>query len=183
MLDEPLREPARVRTAHERDERPGDARERGGVERLHVVRGERGHRRRQPAMRHRDADRAGDGRERRHAGDDLERDIGVGERERLLPAAAEEERVAALEPDDEAVAAELDEKLVDLFLRQAVALDRDPVRLGDELGRNETVVDEHVRLAHVREPLHRDEARIARACADEGDAHPAGVGVDVERID
>ena len=108
---------------------------------------------------------AGHSAERRDAGHDLERDAGRGEREGLLPAAPEDERVAALEADDRAaLRAVRDEQRVDRFLRAAVAgdADRDPRRLGDELARDEPVVDEHLARAHELEPAHRDQAGIAR---------------------
>ena len=126
-------------------------------------------------MRQRNPGRGGHGGECRHSGDDVERDAGCGQRQRLLAAAAVDEGIAALETHDvEPRAAELDEQRVDLVLRQARTADDERLvgRLGDELRRDEAVVDEHVACAHALEPLHRDEAGIARAGADEGDGHP-----------
>src|SRR5581483_9488406 len=107
-------------------------------------------------------------RERRDARDDLERDPRSVERERLLAATAEDERVAALEADDlEALAAEPDQQVVQLLLADAGARDPERVlgRLVDELGR-----DERVAGADELEALRRDQARVARARADEIDA-------------
>jgi hypothetical protein len=174
VLDQSLGEPLEAGEAHEGDERSRCARERGGVETLDVVRCERGHGRREAAVRDRDADRAGNGCERRDAGDDLERDAGIGERERLLAAAPEQKRVTALEAYDTGpLAAERDEHRVHLVLCEAVALDSQCVRrcLVDELGRDEPVIDEHVACTQALEPLDRDQSRVARAGADERNGH------------
>ena len=74
-------------------------------------------------------------------------DPGFGERKRLLAAAPEDERVATLQPHDvEPGSAELDEHLVDPFLVDALARDHDRIvrRLGDELGRDQRIVDDRV---------------------------------------
>jgi hypothetical protein len=123
VLDQALCETLEACEAHERDERAGDAGERGGVELLHVVRCERRHGRGDPAVRDGDAGRSGHGGERRHARDDLEREAGVGERQCLLAAAPEEQRIAALETHDLAMPSVGDEEVVHLLLGMAVALD------------------------------------------------------------
>jgi len=186
VLDQTLREPLEPGEAHEGDERPGRARECRSVEALDVVRGERRHRRRDAAVRDGDAGGAGNGRERRDAGNDLERYARLDERERLLAAATEEERVPAFEPDDVvAKPAVGDEQRVHLFLLEAVALDPQRIggRLVDELASDESVVHDDVARAHALETLDRDQTRVARAGAYQGDAHLAGVGVGVGRID
>ena len=116
MLDQPLREPLGTRAPHEGDERSGQTRERGHVELLDVVRGERRHGLRDTAVCHRDQRRLGHGRDRRHAGHELEGDARIGERECLLAAAAEDERVAAFQTHDEAPAAVVDQRAVHLRL-------------------------------------------------------------------
>ena len=103
-LDQPLRKPPDDGAAHERDERPGDLRERARVELLDVVRCERGDHLRDAAMRDGDAGRLGHRSDRRDAGHELERHAGPHERERFLAAASEDERVAALQPHDAAAA-------------------------------------------------------------------------------
>ena len=81
-------------------------------------------------------------------GHDLERHAGVGQRERLLAAAAEDERVAALEAHDlEALrgparrAASFSSawRIVSRGISERIV-----GRLGDELRRDEHVVDERV---------------------------------------
>ena len=74
----------------------------------------------------------------------------LGERECLLAAASEDERVAALEADDLEPAAPVgDEQVVDRGLVERLAGDAESLgrRLRDELGSDETVVDEHVAAA------------------------------------
>ncbi len=86
---------------------------------------------------------------------DAERDAGRGEGEGLLAAAAEDEGVAALEADHaQTCARELDQALVDpelLRARPAGPLaDRLEPRAGaaerEDLGRDQRVVKDHVRL-------------------------------------
>ena len=96
---------AQAPDAHQEDERVDARREMRPVDAGVVLRGifvagDDGERRREPAVRHRDARVRGRGDGRRDAGDDLERDAGGGQRLRLLAAAAEDERVAALQPHD-----------------------------------------------------------------------------------
>jgi len=172
VLDQPLGEPLEAGEAHEGDERARDPGEGGRVERLDVVRCERRHRRRDPAMRDGDAGRSRNGCERRHAGDDLERHVRAGERQRLLAAAPEKERISALQAHDAALPPVEDEEIVHLLLREAVALDAQRIggRLVDELLSDEPVEHDHVTCAHARETLDGDQARVARAAADDRDA-------------
>ena len=94
-----------ARLAHQHDERVDGGRQGGPVDGSAalvgiVVAGDDGERRREPAMRDRDA---GVGRHRHrgaHAGHDLERNPGRRERFGFFAAAPEHERVAALQPDD-----------------------------------------------------------------------------------
>ena len=147
VLDQPLGEPADDRAAHEGDERARDARQRGGVELLDVVRGERGHGRRDAAVRDRDADRLGHRRDRRHARHELERHARIGERERFLAAAPEDERVAALQANDATpVAAVHDEQLVHVVLLESSRAMRSASAgaSSSELLCDEPVVDEHL---------------------------------------
>lgn len=177
MLDQPLGEAFELCEPHEGDERPRRGGERGCVETLGVVRGERGHRRRDAAVGDGNAGGSGHGCERGHARDHLERHTGAGERERLLPATSEQERVAALQPDDVERVAVVNEELVHLLLREPVALHaaRPRRRLVDELRSDEPVVDQNVTRAHACEALHSDEPRIPGSRADERDAHESAL--------
>src|SRR5207237_10828502 len=114
-------------------------------------------------------DRRGPRGERRGPGYRLERPARVDEGERLLAAAPEDERVAPLEPHDPAAAAAVrDEQRVDLLLPEPVARDaqRADGRLGDDLGCDDPVVDEHLAGAHAREPAEGDQLRVTGAGAD-----------------
>ena len=118
----------------------------------------------------------GDRRGRRDARHDLRGDAGPTQRERLLAAAAEDERVASLQPDDaRAGRAVLDEQRIDPRLAQPVTRHEEGVgrSLGDELGGDEPVVDEHVAGADELQPPDGDQPGIAGARADEVDAHPS----------
>jgi len=117
--------------------------------------------------------RRGRGRDSRH---DLEVQASGGQRGRLLTTAAEDERVAALQPDGlEPGAAEADEQVVDRLLGQPLARDAERVlrRLGNELGRDEGVVDHRVAGAKAGQAADRDQLGVAGAGADEVDRHPS----------
>src|SRR5581483_5698969 len=82
--------------------------------------------------------------------------------------------VAALQPDDvEAAAAVGDEQARDLGLVEPLAVDDErPGRaLGDQLGGDQAVVDEHVAAADQLEPPRRDQAGIAGPGADQEHGH------------
>ena len=103
-------------------------------------------------------------------------DAGSPQGERLLATATEDERVAALQPDHvEAELAVVDEQLGDRRLVEPVAAEHERARrgLGDELGSDEPVVDEHVARTDELEAAGRDQARIAGPGADEVDGHPS----------
>jgi hypothetical protein len=125
-------------------------------------------------MRDRNACRRRDGRDGRHAGHDLEVDSGFGERERLLSAPAEDERISSLQADDLEVApAQRHEQSVDLGLPEGIARDTKGVCgcLIDELGTDQSVVDERVARSNELEAFDRDEPGITRPRADEIDGH------------
>ena len=125
-------------------------------------------------MRDRDSGRGRNGAERGDPGHDLEWHAGLGQRQGLLATAPEDERVAALQADDVQAALPVEnEPPGDLFLLELVAADQDRVRrsLRDKLGGDEPVVDEHVARPEEIEPARRDQARVARAGADEVDGH------------
>jgi hypothetical protein len=97
------------------------------------------------------------------------------EEERLFAAVVEDERVAPLESRHQlALAGLLGNQVADRLLLQRLGRRCADV---DELGaaprvqqqprRDEVIVDDHVRAAQAGEPVHRDEARVSRAGADE----------------
>lgn len=87
---------------------------------------------------------------------------------------SEQEGIAALEPHNgESAAALGDQQLVDLALRQPLARHPERVRrrLGNQLRRDEPVVEQDLAAADELEPTHGYEAGIARTGADERDRH------------
>ncbi len=95
--------------------------------------------------------------------------------ERLFAAVVEDERVAPLEPRHElALARLLGDQVADRLLRHRLGrrgADVDQLgaapRVQQQPRRHEVVVDDHVGAPQAGEPVHRDEARVARAGADE----------------
>src|SRR5690606_32419748 len=130
-----------------------------------------------------DTRRGGHGDGAGDAGHDGDGDAGAGAGDHLLAAAAEHERVAALEPDHElAFSGAVHEQPVDLLLRQGPAVGDlggvDQLDVGGELveqgaGR-QPVGHDHVGLGQELAAAHGDQAGVARAAADEGDADGFG---------
>ncbi len=134
-------------------------------------------------MGDRDAGQTGGRHGGAEAGDDLAGDAGLGQGERLLAAAPEDERVAALEPHHAAAAAGgADEQRVDRFLGGAAppgALsDRDlhrPRRQLERRGVHEGVVEDQVRLGEAARRAQRQQVRVSRSRADQGDVTSPGL--------
>jgi len=162
--------------AHEEDERTGRARELCEIEliaRRRVPADERDLRG-DAAMRHGDVEGGRDGGECGDTRHHLECDPRLRERDRLLAAASEDEGVATLQTHGlEPVAPKLDEQPVERLLVESRARDEKRLvrRLGDELGRDERVVDEGVAAPDEIEAARRDQPRVAGTGADEVDGH------------
>ena len=130
------------------------------------------------AVGHRDAGVGGSGDARGDARHDLERDAGLQAHERLLAAAAEHERVTALQPHHVPPGPRVvEQQPVGLRLRHllAAALLADVVQLGvgaragERLGRDQPVVQDHVRARDQLRGAHGQQAGVARPRADQVD--------------
>jgi hypothetical protein len=113
---------------------------------------------------------------RRYPRHHLEADAGGGERLRLLAAAAEHERVAALQAHDPVPgSSELDELRVDLLLRgsRCPRLLAHVAELGvgaralECTGRDQAVVEDHLRRGDQLQSTPSHQPGIARASADQ----------------
>ena len=120
---------------------------------------------------------AGDADERRHARDDLETDALFVQEQRLGAAAVEQERVAPLEAGDDLAFARLfGEQVADRFLFERLLgrhADVDALGVGPRMPEqprvDEMVVEHDVGRREALLAAHRDEARVARAGADQVD--------------
>ncbi|ESR70547.1 hypothetical protein T266_15020 [Pseudomonas aeruginosa VRFPA05] len=121
------------------------------------------------------------------ARDHLAVDAGFEQALQLLGAATEDERVAALQADHPALLpGQAHQQLVDFFLRQAVVAaalaDVDALAAfrqeGDQFAGDQAVVDHHLGLLQQGPGAQGEQARIAGAGADQGDA--AGREIDIE---
>ena len=131
-------------------------------------------------MRDRDA-RVGGGRHAGgDAGDDLEGDAGRAQPLGLLTPAAEHERVPSLEADDLAPGRPvLEQQRLDLLLRgrgtAALLAGVEQLGVGPRAvqrgGRDEAVIDDDVGAGNELQRPRRQQARIARAGADQVDGH------------
>ncbi len=176
-----LGDPWEVLHAHVQDERAREPGERLPVERRLVllrvlVAGDERDGGRVVAMGDRDPRVRGRRDARRHARHHLELDPRPGERLCLLAAAAEDERVTALEPHHAApMARALDHQFLDPLLRRPTVpgLLADVDQLGlrtrtvEDRGRNQAVVEHDVGGGDQLHRLHRYQAGIAGAGADE----------------
>src|SRR5262249_20517216 len=128
----------------------------------------------EPAVRDWDSRSRRSSTKSRNPGDGLELDPRPRERDRLLAPPAEDEGIAALEAHNiESRARVPYEHRVDLGLRMRLARDPDCVdrRFVDELGRDETVVDDDVTRPEEIESADGDQAGVAWPGADEMHAH------------
>ena len=134
-------------------------------------------RRRDAAVRHRDAGRRRPRDRARHAGHDVVRDAGALQRQRFLAAAAEHERVAALEPHDAFAAPRgANHQRFDRALRHRMPpgalADVEALRatgVAQHAIIDERVVQDEIGAAQPRDRGARQQAGIAGACADERD--------------
>ena len=125
----------------------------------------------------RNAGQGRDGERSAQTWNDLDRHAGLDERLDLLATAAEDEGIAALEADDPPPAAgPEDHQAMDRVLADAgpagTLADEEPARArreGQSLGRDERVVQHEVRFGEAAGGTQRQQLRVARSRADEGD--------------